>query len=200
MATPIWVSASDISVLGFSPRPLYSQKKRQKPSLKKTAKVTLKGLGCVNHGASQPRGWNLTAECPASLRPCQDVWSQGQLGQRKPILTTIELPSPRFYLKETHKNAPTLILAPIPNPYFLASWKVFSSATSSFMGLLGESPQRLVPAPKALCLEGFNPNRSSWVRPNTVTMPAATASRNWDRDVLSWCLFSFPKFFFPPSR
>lgn len=113
MATPIWVSASDISVLGSSPHP-FTAKEQQKPSLKKTAKVTLKGLRCVNHGASLPRGWDLTVECPASPRPCQDVWSQSQSGQRNPILTTTEQPSPWFYLKETHKNAATLILAPTP--------------------------------------------------------------------------------------
>lgn len=54
--------------LGLQSPPFTAQSSR---SLRKTAKVTLKGLRCANRSASRPSGWNLTTGPSGQLRACQ---------------------------------------------------------------------------------------------------------------------------------
>lgn len=148
--------------LSLQPPPLYSQK-QQKPSEKKTAKVTLKGLRCANHSASQPRGWNLTVDCPASLSPCQGVWSQGTAGPGK-ANPRYQQTSPWFYLKETQKKrSNTYPCPPLTSvlPFVTISLGSFAWDTFLPLDFSGMSPERLTPALKPSAWKASVPQATS---------------------------------------
>lgn len=83
--------------------PLFSQK-QQKPSEKKTAKVTLKDLRRANHSTSQPRNWNLTPDHPAGSTPANGSGASGGLARETRGSPPAAQPLLWFYLKETQRN------------------------------------------------------------------------------------------------